>query len=355
MKITHIISLTLLTLTIASRLSAQGDCVVKLNEAEKLYEAGNIEQIPSLLESCIAEGFNREDKIQAIKLLTLVYLSEDNTIKAEKSLLQLLKIDPEYKVNQAIDPVEFIKLYNSYNTSPVFSLGAIITPGIAMPLVTESFGKNSFADLNTKYKAGGVSIAIGIKSSYHVNPFWDISFEPSFSIQSFSVSENIINKAEGNLIENLNSIYLPLACSYYFYKINNYSFYAETGVSYDRYISGKINGSVVYSEEQTNEEPSEFNTQNLRPEYNITGILGAGAKLKLNRNNFQIGLRYKFGFINQGNPEAFNPDFSLLTWDYSYIDNNFLLNNLSITLSFNREFYIHRKKPNNQTNYDILR
>ncbi|MFA6403572.1 MAG: hypothetical protein WCX31_18405 [Salinivirgaceae bacterium] len=84
---------------------AQDDCVVKLNEAEKLYEEGKIEKIPEMLNSCIESGFNKENKITALRLLTLVYLFDDNLIKAESSLLRLLKEDPEFKTNQAIDPV----------------------------------------------------------------------------------------------------------------------------------------------------------------------------------------------------------------------------------------------------------
>lgn len=335
---------------------AQDNCVIKLNEAEKLYEAGNIEQIPGLLSSCIENGFNKEDKIQALKLLTLVYLSDDNTLKAEKSLLQLLKADPEYKTNQAIDPVEFIKLFNSFNTAPVFSLGIFGSPSASMPFLTETYSNINFNDANTKYKAKGLSIAMGFKASYHINPYWDISFEPAFSYLSFQVTEKVLSNAQASISETMSYISLPLSGYHYFYRIKNFDFYGEAGFSYDLFLSGSISGTIVYfSGEQSPKEPPEIDTKGLRSDYNVSAVLGAGTRIKLNRSNLHVGLKYCSGLLNQGNPNLNNTITNELLREYQYHDNKFLINKLSFTISYNREFYIHRKKPNNQTNYDVLK
>lgn len=176
----HIILLLIFAFFIVN-LMGQDDCVLKLNEAQKLYENGKIEQIPTLINGCIESGFNRENKIQALRLLTLVYLFEDNTVKAEKTILTLLKIDPEYKVNQAIDPVEFIRLFNSFNTAPIFSIGFVGGPSLTLPHLIEPFSRQSFKEANPQYSAGSISFSLGLKGIYHINKKIDVSIEPSFS------------------------------------------------------------------------------------------------------------------------------------------------------------------------------
>ncbi|MDA3891498.1 MAG: outer membrane beta-barrel protein [Salinivirgaceae bacterium] len=335
---------------------AQDDCFLKLTEAEKLFENGQIEQIPNLITNCIESGYNRENKIRALKLLTLAYLFDDNTIKAEKTLLKLLKIDPEYKVNQAVDPVEFIKLYNSFNTTPVFSIGPIFSPSLTMPYLLEPISLNDFSESNPKYSSGGMSITAGIKASYHLNHIWDINLEPSFSFLKSKVIENNYSKSIVTITETMNYITFPISGSYYFYKINNFQFFGEAGASFDLFLSGNINGIISYNNnELAPEEPSEIQTKELRKPYNLMSIIGAGTKIDLGRSNIQVCFRYKVGLMNQGNSDQANLINESLNWDYIYQDNLFSINNLSFAISFNREFYVHRKKPNNQTNYDVIR
>ncbi len=357
MKIIYIsIILFLLSVIVNTAVFAQDNCVVKLNEAEKLYESGNIEEIPDLISGCIESGFNRENKIQALRLLTLVHIFEDNTIKAEKTILRLLKIDPEYKVNKAVDPVEFIRLINSFNTAPVFSIGIVGGLLFTKPHLIESLSRKDFHTTNTKYSSGGASINIGFKGIYHINSIWDISAEPSFSYLTYQVEENVTSTSKVTLNETMSYINFPVFGSYYFYKINNYKFYAEGGFSYDMLLSGNISGEIIYNNnEQPLKDLTSISTKDIRKNYNLTGSVGVGVKIDLNRSNFQINLRYKFGLMNIGNTDMQNTTNETLIWDYQYRDNKFSLNNYCVMISYNHEFYIHRKKPSNQTNYDVIK
>lgn len=348
--------LLLVSLFILNNTYAQDDCVLKFNSAEKFYENGKIEQIPELLNNCIESGFNREYKIRALRLLTLVYLFEDNTLKAEKTILRILKLDPEYKVNPAVDPVEFIRLLNSFNTAPIYSFGFVGGPTLTTPHLIEPFSLNNFKDANPTYVASGISFSIGLKGIYHVNTIWDISFEPSFSYVSFKVNENITSTSKVALNETMSYLSFPLLGSYYFYKKNKYSFYGEAGFAYDMFLSGNIKGIVSYNDkEQPDVEPPSISTSEIRKNYNLKMLLGVGTKIDLNRSNFQFNVRYNIGLMNQGNADITNPINAQLISDYQYRDNYFSINNFSFMFSYNREFYIHRKKPNNQTNYDVIR
>jgi len=98
-------------------------CVLVLKEAEKFYDEGKLEKIPSILDACVESGFSREEKIKAYRLLTLTYLFDDNKEMAEQSIENMLKLDPEHVINEAIDPIEFIYLYNEYRTEPILTYG----------------------------------------------------------------------------------------------------------------------------------------------------------------------------------------------------------------------------------------
>jgi hypothetical protein len=331
--------------------------VLKLNEAQKLYENGKIEQIPSLLNNCIESGFNRENRIQAFRLLTLVYLFEDNSVKAEKTLLSLLKIDPEYKVNQAIDPVEFIRLYNSFNTAPLFSLGILGGPSMTVPHLIEPVSPNGFDEANPQYSSSGISVSVGLKAIYHINSIWDLSIEPSFSYLSFQLVERVNTVNTTTVNEVMKYLNFPVFGTYYFYKTKKYDFYGEAGFSYDMFLSGYINGEVTTNNNETpSVEPGEIQTANLRNNYNLAGSIGLGSRIDLNRSNIQVALRYKFGIMNVVNPESRAiENYSGYGSEYRDCDNDFSINNFYIMIGYNWEFFNHKKKPHNQTNYDVIK
>jgi hypothetical protein len=332
---------------------AQEECIVKLNEAEKLYEEGKIERIPELLNNCIENGFDKEYKIRALRLLTLVYLFEDNTTKAEKTLLRLLKFDPEFKVNQSIDPVEFSRLFDSYNTAPVLSLGAIVSVNLSFPRLIEPISLNEFENASPTYSNQGLGFNLGIKTAYHINALLDVAFEPGISYNSFSVTENVSDFEIATMDETMILLNLPIYGAYSIYRLNNYNFFAEAGLSYGMFLSGSMSGIVNFTNnENTDIEGSSFNTNINRKKHIFMGSLGAGTKIDLNRSNLQIGIRYQFGLNNL----VVNNDFyENYPSDYQYIDNNFTNNTLSLTINYNYEFYIHKKKPRNKTNLDVIK
>jgi hypothetical protein len=44
---------------------AQDDCATKIQEAQKYYDQGMIDEIPQMLAPCMADGFTRQQKIEA--------------------------------------------------------------------------------------------------------------------------------------------------------------------------------------------------------------------------------------------------------------------------------------------------
>jgi len=324
---------------------AQDDCIIKLGDAQKYYEQGKLEQIPDLLSGCIEEGFNKENKTRALRLLTLVYLFDDDMKMAEETFLQLLSVDPEYKINQAIDPAEFIQLYNSYYTDPVFSIGAIVGINLTNPNLIETYSLNSFNDANSSYSSGGVGISLGLKMSYHLTKKIDLTLEPIYSLFTYNVSENVTTFNTTAITEKMNYMEFPVTASYNFYKIKEYSFFVEAGLSYGLFLSGDISGKVMYNnKEQPDYEPKPVSTKELRKKYNLAGVFGLGAQIDLSQSNLQFSVRYNVGFVNVINTDyRYNPGNKLIP-EYRFVDNDIFLNNIYFMFSYNRQFFIHKKK-----------
>lgn len=333
--------------------NAQDDCTVKLQQAEKLYEEGRIEKVPDLIDNCIESGFNKENKIRALRLLTLVYLYEDRQDEAEETILKLLKIDPEYQINRNVDPIEFIRLHSMFNTESVFSLGVVLGGNFTTPRLIETYSGTDFDSAGTNYSSNGIGFAIGLKAIYHLNENIEIVFEPKFSQQKFMVSENTSALSVfGNASEVLSYIDLPLLGSYYFYEYRDFQFFADLGFSYSILVAGKMDGQINGFPDGENQDTkgSSIVTKEFRKPYLASGIVGVGLKYNLKRDNFHVNLRYNMGFNNiiieeESNDYAYSTDdYKGLVWDYHYVDNNFSLSNFSILISYNHEFYIHSKK-----------
>jgi len=335
----------LLVFTTFNLAKAQDDCTVKLNQAEKYYEEGKIEKVPDLIDNCIVSGFNNENRVAALRLLTLVYLFEDNQEKAEETLLRMLKIDPEYKINSAVDPVEFIKLFNSYETQSVFSLGIVGGLNFTYTHLIMAYPVYDYKSANPVYTPGGAGFSIGIKTNYHINQLIDIAFEPSFTINKFHLVENVAPFAQDIVDESITYLDFPVYGSYSFYSFNNYSFRGEVGFQYSSMISGTLSPTYIYLDNLgTNRPGPGVTTKEIRKPYNLMGSIGVGTKYKIKRGNIQVAVRYKIGFMNIVNESMRYKNYGNLRSDYSYQDNNISLTNLNIMVSYNREFYIHRKK-----------
>ena len=99
---------------------AQDQCAVALSEAEDKYDQGRLYEIPELLQSCLEFGFSKEEKIRAYRLLTLSYLFLNYYNEADSLYLKLLRLSPEYNINDELDPKEIINHHKKFTTKPVY-------------------------------------------------------------------------------------------------------------------------------------------------------------------------------------------------------------------------------------------
>ena len=119
---------------------ASAQCTISLNKAEDEYDKGRLLDIPSRLKFCLERnGFSKEEKIRAYKLLTKVYIFSDQEGKAEESLVKLLKADPEHKLDDLFDPAELFYLYEKFRVEPIFRTSLRMGGNLTLPNVFESF------------------------------------------------------------------------------------------------------------------------------------------------------------------------------------------------------------------------
>jgi hypothetical protein len=338
---------------LSGKLWAQDDCTVKLNQAQKLYEEGKIEKIPALLSDCLESGFNKENKVAALRLLTLVYLFDDNTEMAEKNLVAMLGADPEYKVNPNVDPVEFIRLYKSFRTNPVFSLGAFIGNNTCNVRLIQVHTLNNYKNANTQYKSNGMGFTIGVRAVYHISNKMHLGFEPMYASYKFSFSENVTSNAADNGNQIINYLELPLQLSYDFFKKGEFSFYGTGGAGYGKYMNGTIDIAKTYpNKENADVTGSSVNAEKTLKPYMINGNLGLGVRYHIPHGNIQLGVRYKFGINNIANTtnrkmenlDENTKSLNELYFKYDYAYDDISLSSYSILVGYNYEFFIHKKK-----------
>jgi hypothetical protein len=117
---------TIILLLFNISLFAQSNCERNLEDARSDYSTGNLYAIPGKLTDCLKEGFTKNEKIEAYRLLTLTYLNINQNEKAKESFIKLLNIKTDYRATPGVDPPELYSLYRKIDTDPKYFIGAIV-------------------------------------------------------------------------------------------------------------------------------------------------------------------------------------------------------------------------------------
>ncbi len=335
------ITLLLLVAFSCSNLFAQDDdCLVILKKVQKDYEEGIIEKIPETLSECIKGGLRGDDKITAYKLLINVYLFDDRVEKAEETMERLLLFEPEMKPNEAVDSKEFITLFESYRTIPLYSLG--ITAGINYSNVTidKEFGTYNTDFYDGKYSAPDFGFQVGLNADYLIHKNIYANIEALFTNKKFSYKTELNKFSTLEFKESESTIQVPLTIAYHFgkkrvkptFKIGGYINYnllskSEFIRSYTENTQSNITGPLI-------------DVSPMRTSLNY-GLIGAlGVKYKVKEGYWFLDASYSYTLSSSVDPtERYsNPE---LLYDYQYVDDNFSINNISI--GYRRLFYKPKK------------
>ena len=337
--------------------AAQDQCTINLNQAEDLYDRGHLYEIPETINSCLANGFTKEQKIRAYRLLTLTYLLLNYYDEADKSYLELLRLSPEYNINEELDPVEIINHHDKFTTKPIFYL----TLGKA--------GVNvSYANVMTDYSlstSNNGSSKYSTVLGFHAGFGAEMVIYQNFHLYGeFMVTNKKIHLTDThwgfyntNMDLTRTEIEIPLLLKYNFFmgKVNPF---ISGGIS-PSYMFGSsiqnIEGSYLLYVDDIGGEIEEFPVQprpeiaasDLNARFNFTTILGAGINYKIGLNYIVFETRFSLGMLNTVKPDdrwrLDNAEIRDLKFPTGHVYDDFKLNNLSFFVGFVKPLYKPRK------------
>jgi hypothetical protein len=332
----------------------EGECSVVLKEAQKMYDDGKIETIPQFLQNCLtkADGFTKEERVQAYRLMVLSYLFQDNKVEAEKHLLTFFKLEPEYVLNPAVDPAEFIKLYQSYRNSPVYSIGAFGGINYSLITVIEPYSSVNTTEAAGEYTNSSVGFQAGIRMNRYLFKRTELNLEVCFLQNTFSYTNKILGTGELSVIEQQQWIYTPLMISH---DINERRIrpFMRLGAAVGFLMAANATEPGIKYDNKPDVEGATIKLKDIgqRNKMNYWAIGSIGAKMKVKRGAITAELRYNAGLTSQVDPNMrftydaeTNTYNGALEWDYKYQVSDFVQNHIAFNAGYVYQFYKPKKK-----------
>jgi len=329
-------------------LYAQSNCSQTLSDAVRKFEAGQLTEIPDFVSSCLRNGFTKDERIQAYKLLTLVHLYQDDKENAEKSFLNMLLINKEFIADTKSDPSELIYLADMYRIRPIFTVQARVGTSITVPKVINRYTLgNDFKSIE-KYTPSVTFKASGA-IEYTFLKYLQVGTEFSFNYSSFNYSNTLNEETEVNFKESQLwtdfPLYLKAGVSF-----GKYTPYIYGGASYSLLISSRAsNLESIYDKGGESEEKYEgpdIDIKELRTGNNISFLGGVGLKVKQRTNYLVVDFRFTKGIRNLVDGSTrYNvaSKSQQLANYYYYVDPDFSINQYSLTIGYIYSIYKPKK------------
>lgn len=330
-----IVFFALLLITLAGPISAhaQTACAVTLRTARATYDEGRLHELPALLAPCLKSGFTRQEAVEAYKLLVLSYIYLEEPAKADEAMLALLRTDPYFEINESADAAEFIALYRTFRTWPVYRVGAKTGVNATQPHVisyVDAVEGSQVSYTPALNFMSGLVFEIPVAKRLTLNP------EAYFQLRTFlyeselNLGDNLTNSSEGKEVQTLVSVPVSLQYSLGKSKLNPY---VSAGVSVGYLMKSSITMSRLRVNANSIQERT-FDVTSSRERIHINALASAGIKARLGSGFVVTELRLTYGLtgINDAS-SAFTIDDYLL-FDNGYADNSMRLNALSLTVGY---------------------
>lgn len=337
----HIYLIVLLLFLLPFISLSQESCNAKLKRAQKLFSAGIIEDIESMLTPCLQEGFSGEEKLEAYKLLVAISIFEDKLDKADGYMLRFLKINPEYEIKDGVDPAEFIHVLNTFNRKPLVSVGLTFGGNIAYGKIQKKFSVYDTPDTDIKYSSPGMSIQGGLTMKFHLTDNHNICLDVLFAQQKVNYSSTYFDELV-NFNESQTRLLFPLSFAYYKYNLKNLYPFIEGGICVEMLMgaNAEITRKNPGSDDITG--PS-ANIKQKRNNYSTDLMAGLGCDYRIKKGRISVTARYFAGLTNQTNKST-RFDNNEFIFKYHYIDSDFRINRFYFTVSYLYPLYNLKKK-----------
>ncbi len=365
-------------------LAQQNDCPLRLANVIKEYNEGTIDNVVSenVLQECLSKNkFTKEEEIEALKYLTLIYLYVNDNTNARKNMVEFmkarLKSNPEYDPrNTQAQPEsgvpEFLEMYNNLKALPIYYVGLRAGASFAQVETTTNFSLDQSNITRGNYKpllGYDVALSLEFPIGRAKRPFSLVS-ELVYQQKAYEYSDQILDFAGLTFTELQNQIAVPLLLKYHFkrhgYRKNDKNNETEivnntaqpvkerfknkvqpflvvgASASYLLYAQADLNRVDVLNDVAGGGSREPINGSydllafSQREQLQIHLILGGGFRFRnflksgsdlLLEGRFNWGLTQQVIAVNRGA----NDDF---IYKFGYIDSDFKLHNLSINISY---------------------
>jgi len=309
-------------------LAAQ-DCDSRIVQAEKDYALGNFTAAIDSLIRCNTSN-DKNQNWKSYRLLAMSYLAVKETEKARASAKKMLELSPTYKTSSLRDPIELIRLLESFAVLPKWSLGIVIGPGTSLTL--PRINKLYSVVEQTKNYQGKWSYAFGIQSAFHLNKNFTLTLGAIANSKSLAIDYSFEN---WNLMMKERTTYLtiPLGLRYSLLKHNKIRPHVHLGAYYGRYLFGEASFFSTYTQDGRRYSLENFQTNDRRLRHDF-GLQGAiGCTFSRGAGQYFVQLAYSRSMRPYTNETA-RFKYTELQYDYFYIDDDFQLDNLTLTLGY---------------------
>jgi hypothetical protein len=330
-----------------SATAQKNTCSQTLIKAQFTYYEGRAEEIPDMLQACLQDGFTTDEKLQAYRLLTLTYLYLNESSHAEKTMLAFLQLNPVYKINEAVDPAEFINLFKQFRTWALYLAGA-------------KAGVNAtYVNTLQPYSLDNVYVTQGAYQpafSYHIGTTVEVPLKSRFSASAelyltgtrFTYSNQLFGFLTHQLIETQNKLELPLLLNFTL-PGNKYSPYVSGGITSNLLLKSQVQvrrtDEIGFNEGQKETSGPNITLTSQRKTLTFSGTFNLGVKYTRARNVFILEGRYNLGLHNVvRKSNRYSTIEPILK--YGFIDNDFTLNSFSLALGYLIPVYKPRKLTN---------
>jgi len=352
----------------------------KLLIAERDYDAGRlvniVDNISGGFEKSLGKnGYTREEKIRAIKLITKVYIFMDNESKSDEYMIKLLRADKEHNLDPKVDPAELYDLYRKFRSQPIFRIGLRVGVNKSYPNIINTFGTGNTGIVSKIYNGVGespneASVNGGSGTGFFINAMaerylnWglEVGLGLEFRNSQYSV-DNYITYGDSLQVNGIAEIAqfavlstmvthqqsffrVPLLLRYNFKYDSDNSFvpYIAAGASYDYLLDAKyLDGNRTGGTEYKFDSDLSLKDLDLIAKNNFSVFACLGLKMRVKTHFLTLEAKFNKALLNYINPNNRWSNNSLSTYDLAFVEDDFSLDMLSFSFGYTYSIYNPQK------------
>lgn len=323
-----------------------------LRLARATYEQGRLHEIEGQLTTDIVAKMAKAEKVEAYKILCLSYIYLEEPAKADEAMLNILRTEPYFQINEAVDPAEFVALYKTFRTLPIFRIGAKLGVDACRPNVVEATTAGELAE-GSKYSAL-IGILFGATGDVPLNSRLTLHGELLYSQKKFKLNqvfdrqqdvitgEELVNETEATEQETWLS--LPLLLEWKPFKSNSkfnnkVNPYISGGVAVDYLLASKISAEQLRDQQSAIQEKTYDIKRN---SINVSALAAIGSKVRVGGGYIVAEFRYLYGITKVSSKEDAYEN-QEITWEINYADPVFKLSSLELSVAYVQNIFSPKK------------